>query len=52
MIEKLFIHWLKVLIDQNRHIRGIYNGLNSASITYLISDVETLKAEMQTMVNE
>lgn len=38
-----------LLIDQNRHIRGIYNGLNSASVTYLISDIETLKAEMQTM---
>jgi protein SCO1/2 len=38
-----------LLIDQNRHIRGIYNGLNSASVTYLISDIVTLKAEMQTM---
>ncbi|MFT5923123.1 MAG: protein SCO1/2 [Paraglaciecola sp.] len=36
-----------LLIDQNRHIRGIYNGLNSASVTYLISDIETLKAEAE-----
>lgn len=35
-----------LLIDQNRHIRGIYNGLNSASVSYLIADIETLKAEM------
>jgi protein SCO1/2 len=35
-----------LLIDQNRHVRGIYNGLNSASVGYLISDIETLKAEM------
>jgi protein SCO1/2 len=32
-----------LLIDQNRHIRGIYNGLNSASVTDLISDIEVLK---------
>jgi protein SCO1/2 len=36
-----------LLIDQNRHIRGIYNGLNSASVAYLISDIENLKAEIQ-----
>lgn len=36
-----------LLIDQNRHIRGIYNGLNSASVNYLIADIKTLKAEMQ-----
>jgi protein SCO1/2 len=34
-----------LLIDKNRHIRGIYNGLNSASVDYLISDIEALKAE-------
>lgn len=34
-----------VLIDKNRHIRGIYNGLNKASIQQLISDIGTLKAE-------
>lgn len=31
-----------VLIDQNRHIRGIYNGLNKASVNQLILDVRTL----------
>ena len=34
-----------VLIDQNRHIRGIYNGLNKASINQLIADVETLQKD-------
>lgn len=34
-----------VLIDQNRHIRGIYNGLNKASINQLILDIKTLIAE-------
>ena len=31
-----------VLIDQNKHIRGIYNGLNSASVSQLVKDVKTL----------
>lgn len=35
-----------LLIDQNRHIRGIYNGLNSASVDYLIADIRTLQNEM------
>lgn len=34
-----------VLIDKNRHIRGIYNGLNLTSINQLIADVKTLKRE-------
>ena len=34
-----------VLIDQNKHIRGIYNGLNSASVSQLIKDVKTLQME-------
>lgn len=34
-----------LLIDKNKHIRGIYNGLNRASIAQLITDVESLKAE-------
>lgn len=34
-----------VLIDKNRHIRGIYNGLNKASINQLIKDVNALKLE-------
>ncbi|MFT2089534.1 SCO family protein [Paraglaciecola sp. 2405UD69-4] len=35
-----------LLIDKNRHIRGIYNGLNSASIDYLLTDIATLKSTM------
>lgn len=34
-----------LLIDKNKHIRGIYNGLNRASIAQLIVDVKTLKKE-------
>ena len=34
-----------LLIDKNKHIRGIYNGLNRASITQLITDVKTLQSE-------
>ncbi|MFY0653910.1 MAG: SCO family protein [Cyclobacteriaceae bacterium] len=32
-----------VLIDQHRYIRGIYNGLNKASIAQLFADIRTLK---------
>lgn len=34
-----------VLIDKNRHIRGIYNGLSKSSILQLIADIKTLKME-------
>ncbi len=34
-----------VLIDKNRHIRGIYNGLNKVSVNQLIADIWTLKKE-------
>ena len=34
-----------VLIDKNRHIRGIYNGLNKIAIDQLIADIKTLKQE-------
>jgi protein SCO1 len=34
-----------VLIDKNRHIRGIYNGLDPNSIQNLIRDIKVLKAE-------
>jgi protein SCO1/2 len=34
-----------VLIDKNRHIRGIYNGLNKNSVIQLIADIKTLKKE-------
>ena len=35
-----------LLVDKNKHIRGIYNGLNSASIAQLITDVKALKSEV------
>ena len=34
-----------VLIDKEKHIRGIYNGLNKTSIAQLIADIKTLKKE-------
>ncbi len=34
-----------LLIDKDKHIRGIYNGLNKASIKQLIADMKTLKKE-------
>ena len=37
-----------VLIDHKGHIRGIYNGLNQASINQLVADVKTLKSELVT----
>ena len=41
-----FIHTENfVLIDQNRRIRGIYNGLNKTSVQQLIKDARTLMAD-------
>jgi protein SCO1/2 len=34
-----------VLIDKNRQIRGIYNGLNKTSVQQLIADIKTLQKE-------
>ncbi len=34
-----------VLIDSNKHIRGIYNGLNLTSVNQLIADIKTLEKE-------
>ena len=34
-----------ILIDKNKHIRGIYNGLNKNSVKQLIADIKTLKKE-------
>ncbi|WP_179317015.1 SCO family protein [Winogradskyella undariae] len=34
-----------LLIDKNKHIRGIYNGLNRASMQQLIIDAKALKEE-------
>tara|TARA_R110000744_G_scaffold153168_1_gene267504 strand:- start:3952 stop:4626 length:675 start_codon:yes stop_codon:yes gene_type:complete len=42
-----FLHTENILlIDKNKHIRGIYNGLNRASIAQLITDAEALLKEM------
>ena len=35
-----------LLIDKNKHIRGIYNGLNRASIAQLMTDVKALQTEI------
>lgn len=34
-----------VLVDRNRHIRGIYNGLNIASVNDLVKDIRELEKE-------
>jgi protein SCO1/2 len=34
-----------LLIDKNNHIRGIYNGLNRASMAQLVTDIKALKTE-------
>ncbi|WP_239540707.1 SCO family protein [Spongiivirga citrea] len=44
--EDEFLHTENfVLVDKNRHIRGIYNGLNKTSVKQLITDIHTLKSE-------
>ena len=44
--EDEFLHTENfVLIDRNRHIRGIYNGLNKTSVNQLITDIKTLSKE-------
>lgn len=44
--EEAFLHTENfVLVDKSRHIRGIYNGLNKASLQQLVADVERLKRE-------
>lgn len=41
-----FIHTENfVLVDKNHRLRGIYNGLNKASVNQLIADIKTLKEE-------
>lgn len=32
-----------VLVDQDRHVRGIYNGLNKTSVQQLITDIRALE---------
>ncbi|MDB4297192.1 SCO family protein [Flavobacteriaceae bacterium] len=44
--EQDFLHTENfVLIDKNKHIRGIYNGLNKTAVRQLIDDIKTLKKE-------
>ncbi|MEO1215787.1 MAG: SCO family protein [Bacteroidota bacterium] len=44
--ENDFLHTENfVLIDKNRNIRGIYNGLNKTAVRQLITDIKTLKEE-------
>lgn len=44
--EDEFLHTENfVLIDKNRYIRGIYNGLNKGAIQQLIADIRTLQKE-------
>lgn len=44
--ESDFLHTENfVLLDKNRRIRGIYNGLSKPSIQQLIADVKTLQKE-------
>lgn len=44
--ENDFLHTENfILIDKNRHIRGIYNGLNKTAIKQLITDINTLLKE-------
>lgn len=31
-----------LLIDQNRHIRGVYNGLSASSVAHLVDDIAVL----------
>ncbi|WP_250149189.1 SCO family protein [Flagellimonas sp. 389] len=35
-----------LLIDKEKHIRGIYNGLNRSSIAQLTTDIKSLKKEI------
>ncbi|MCJ8163474.1 SCO family protein [Pontibacter sp. E15-1] len=44
--EDVFLHTENfVLIDKQRHIRGIYNGLDPNSIQSLIADIKVLELE-------
>ena len=44
--DEIFLHTENfILIDKQRHIRGIYNGLDPNSIENLIRDIKVLKTE-------
>lgn len=41
--EDEFLHTENfILVDKNRHLRGIYNGLNKTSVKQLMEDIRTL----------
>nr|HPI54826.1 SCO family protein [Chitinophagaceae bacterium] len=41
-----FIHTEKfILVDKEKHIRGIYDGTNEGSVKQLIGDIKTLQSE-------
>lgn len=43
-VEDSFLHSENfVLVDQDGHIRGIYNGLNKTDVNQLIEDIKSLK---------
>ena len=51
--EDDFLHTESVfLVDENKHIRGIYNGLSRSSIKHLIQDVARLKTEPQATMRQ
>jgi len=42
----IFLHTENfVLVDKNRHIRGIYNSLDNNSMAALVNDIKELKKE-------
>ncbi|MDZ4714430.1 MAG: SCO family protein [Cytophagales bacterium] len=44
--EEVFLHTENfILIDKQRHIRGIYNGIDPNSIQSLIADIKALRQE-------
>ncbi len=44
--EDEFLHTENfILVDAHKHIRGIYNGINKASIEQLIADIKILQKE-------
>ena len=44
--EAAFLHTESfLLIDQNRRIRGVYNGMNATAVSNLIDDVRILQSE-------
>ena len=46
--EDDFLHTESLfLVDANKHIRGIYNGLSKSSVSYLIKDIAKLKEEIK-----